>query len=235
MVQLSRSGLTPPSQHDLDSLRAQFARQHCIRLPGLLDPDLLSFIRHRLETAEFAERAHDDIGAELCLTHDVALDLLHFLANDKKLFELVQQLTGCARIGCFIGRIYRMVPGSGHYDSWHSDTRDNRLIGLSLNLGTQCYDGGVFQLRERHSTDILCEVANTGAGDAILFRIARGLMHQVTSVEGTTPKTAFAGWFHARPEFLSLLTNGAGRSREEERTARGRVVDGRRALADGCQ
>jgi hypothetical protein len=225
MVQLTRSGLTLPSQPDLDRLRAEFDRQHCIRLPGLLEPALLNFVRDRLEEAEFNERTHDDIGAELCLRHDVVLDLLHFLANDHKLFTLVQQLTGCDHIGCFVGRIYRMVPGSGHYDSWHSDTRDHRLIGLSLNLGTPGYEGGVFQLRERRSKDILCEVANTGSGDAILFRIAGDLIHQVTPVEGTTPKTAFAGWFHARPEFLSLLANRRDRSAEYEQTPGGDVIE----------
>jgi hypothetical protein len=218
MVQLTRSGLTLSSQQALESLRAQFDRQHCIRLPGFLDSNLLSFVRGRLEEAEFAERAHDDIGVELCLKHDTALDLLYFIANDQRLFGLVQQLTGCDRIGCFLGRIYRMAPGSGHYDSWHGDTINHRLIGMSVNLGARKYAGGLFQLRERRSPNIVCEVANTGSGDAILFRIASDLVHRVTSVEGTTPKTAFAGWFHSEPEFLSLFANGARRSVEQEQT-----------------
>ena len=216
MVQITRSGLIPPAQQELESLREQFDRQHCIRLPGLLEPALVSFVRRRIEEAEFDERPHEKISLELCLRHDVALDLLHFLANDKRLFGLVEQLTGCDRIGCFIGRIYRMVPGSGHYDSWHSDAMDHRLIGLSVNLGMQSYDGGVFQLSERHSKDILCEVANTGSGDGILFRIADNLTHRVTTVEGTTPKTAFAGWFHSEPEFLSLFAHGTARGVEQE-------------------
>jgi len=93
---------------------------------------------------------------------------------------------------------------------------DHRLIGLSVNLGMQSYDGGVFQLSERHSKDILCEVANTGSGDGILFRIADNLTHRVTTVEGTAPKTAFAGWFHSEPEFLSLFANGTARGVELE-------------------
>ena len=229
MVQLTRSGLTFRSQPDLDRLRAEFNRHHCIRLPGLLEPALLHFVRDRLEEAEFNERSHDDIGVELCLRHDVVLDLLHFLANDQKLFTVVQQLTGCDHIGCFVGRIYRMVPGSGHYDSWHSDTRDHRLIGLSLNLGAPAYEGGVFQLRERRSKDILCEVANTGSGDAILFRISSDLVHQVTAMEGTTPKTAFAGWFHAEPEFMSLLADGTPLGGDQQQETRRSAEDAGRS------
>jgi hypothetical protein len=82
---------------------------------------------------------------------------------------------------------------------------------MSVNLGAQRYNGGLFQLRERRSPEILCEVANTGPGDAILFRIANQLVHQVTAVEGTIPKTAFAGWFRSEPEFRSLLADRARR------------------------
>ena len=212
MIHLTRSGPTLPTSADLERLRAQFDRQHCIRLEGFLAPAVLSFIHDRLDVAEFTQKAHGDISVELRLQPDAALDLLHFLGNDERLFALVQQLTGCGHIGCFLGRIYRMVPGSGHYDSWHGDTLDHRLIGMSVNLGAQRYDGGLFQLRERRSPEILREVANTGPGDAILFRIANELVHQVTAVDGTTPKTAFAGWFRSEPEFRSMLADRARRA-----------------------
>jgi hypothetical protein len=211
MIRLSRCGPTLPSSVALGPLRVQFDRQHCIHLEGFLAPALLNFIHDRLEATEFTKRVHDDIGVELCPQDDTALDLLHFLGNDERLFALVQQLTGCGHIGCFLGRIYRMEPGSGHYDSWHADTIEHRLIGMSVNLGAQRYDGGLFQLRECRSPEILCAVANTGPGDAILFRIANELVHQVTAVEGTTPKTAFAGWFRSEPEFRSMLANRARR------------------------
>ena len=66
---------------------------------------------------------------------------------------------------------------------------------------------GVFQLRECDSETMLMEVPNTSPGDAILFRIARHIQHRVTAVEGTVPKTAFAGWFVSEPNFLELLVS----------------------------
>ena len=185
----------------------QFDGEHCVRLPGFLDAELLSFVQKLVERARFDVRVHENIGVELCLTDDVALDLLHFLSNNPVLFGVVRQITGCSRIGCFLGRVYRMVPGAGHYDSWHSDTVAHRLVGMSVNLGTHVYDGGVFSLREASSKKLLCEAVNTGPGDAIAFRIAPYLEHRVTPLEGTMPKTAFAGWFHSEPQFLSLLTH----------------------------
>ena len=74
---------------------------------------------------------------------------------------------------------------------------ENRLIGMSLNLSKDVFQGAVFQLRDRYSKRILHETANTGCGDAIIFRLADHLQHRNTEVTGTAPKTAFAGWFRS--------------------------------------
>jgi hypothetical protein len=207
VIQLTRSGpvISPAARH-LDRLRTQFDGEHCIRLPAFIDAELLRFIQKHFEHARFDIYVHKNIGVELSLAENVALSLLLFLSNDPKLFDVIRQITGCDRIGCFVGRVYRMAPGAGHYDSWHDDTLEHRLIGMSVNLGAHSYDGGIFRLREASSKKLLCEAVNTGPGDAIVFRIARHLEHCVTTVEGTEPKTAFAGWFKSEPEFLSLLT-----------------------------
>ena len=137
----------------------------------------------------------------------MALRLLFFLSNDPKLFAVIRQITGCGRIGCFIGRVYRMAPGSGHYDSCHSDTTDHRLIGMSVNLGSHSYDGGILRLREESTKRLLCEAVNTGPGDAIHIQVRPGILeHCVTSVEGTVFRNRHSpGGSNREPEFLSLL------------------------------
>ena len=47
MIHLTRSGPTLPASADFARLRAQFDRQHCIRLEGFLAPALLRFIHAR--------------------------------------------------------------------------------------------------------------------------------------------------------------------------------------------
>ena len=205
LVQITRSGtvlLGPPQ--DVENLRSEFDRRHSIRLPQLLDAHLLQLIQDHLDPAQFYERAHGTVGTEFCLTHNKTAGLLHFLTNSPELFRFIEAATGCDRIGCFAGRVYRMMPGAGHYDSWHSDTSDYRMVGMSLNLSTEVFSGGVFQLRNKESEQILCEMPNTGPGDAILFRIAHGLQHQITPIAGAVPKTAFAGWFKSRPDYPFL-------------------------------
>jgi hypothetical protein len=213
MIQIEQSGtfISPVftgSAQDLDRLRAQYERQHCLRFLGFLGPSLLHIIQQRINDAEFYERVHEGIGPnkELCMRDDNPItNLLYFLLNNPRLLDLIRQLTQSGPIGSFSGRVYRFVPGSGHHDAWHDDLGEHRMIGISVNLSDDVYSGGVLQIRDRKSRELVHEVANIGRGDALIFRLADHLQHRVTEVEGTAPKTAFAGWFRSEPDFLSLV------------------------------
>lgn len=208
MIRLTRQGtICSESAQRLEELQAEFARRHYLRLPGLLDSELLDFVQRQIDAGEFQERVHEGIASnkELCMSGNAAFGALLFVMNDEKLFQIMQQLTGCERIRCFAGRVYRVNPGQGHHDSWHNDIGEDRLVGMSINLSKGTYGGGVLQMRDRDSKEIVGEVDNVGAGDAIVFRLSPRLQHRITEVEGPTSKTAFAGWFRARPDFSSLL------------------------------
>jgi 2OG-Fe(II) oxygenase superfamily len=212
MIQITRTGtLVTQSSDELAGLRTAFADQHCVRLPKLLSPELLEFVQRGIRDADFSERVHEGIGSnkELCLYNTSVSVLLHFLINGEALFRVIREITGCLRIGCFFGRVYRFSPDADHHDAWHSDMIEHRLIAMSINLSPEVYFGGILQIRDAKSKQVLHEVANTGFGDAIIFRLADCLQHRVTKVEGTHPKTAFAGWFRSEPDFLSLLKGSA--------------------------
>jgi len=209
VIRLTRRGaVTSLSDTGLERLRSEFDLRHCARLPGLLDPDLLMLLRRTLRSADFYERRHGHIAVESCLSYETAgWRLLDFVANDARLIAAIGSITRSADLQCFTGRVYRMEPYGGHFDSWHSDTHEQRRIGMSINLGEAPYAGGLFQLRDARSKQMLAELSNTTPGDAILFRIAEGLEHSVTRVEGLAPKIAFAGWFRAVPDALTACTS----------------------------
>lgn len=207
-VQIGRNGLVSCGSADrLHDLRRQFDREHFVRLPQLLEPSLLSFIQTEIERGEFYELIHKGIKSnkELCLKQNTAYGALLLFMNDHNLFRVIQSITQCAAIRCFEGRIYRLVPGQGHHDAWHSDLAEDRLVALSINLSTEAYDGGTLQIRDAASGKTVREVPNPGRGDGVLFRLAPQLQHRITEIEGTARKTAFAGWFKAQPDFLTLL------------------------------
>jgi hypothetical protein len=123
------------------------------------------------------------------------------LMNDRRLFELVEEITGCGPIGSFTGRLYRMMPQRNDYASWHDDLAYHRLVAISINVSTGAYLGGILQIRNRESGVIISEVQNIQPGDAIVFRLSPDLEHRVTEVSGGVSRTAYSGWFCSQPVF----------------------------------
>jgi hypothetical protein len=205
MIQLTRSGtVVSASTDDVARLRADFDRQHCVKLPKFFEPGLLQLIQRQIEGATFYRRVHARRGSasgpvELCMEGNTTSGLLLFLVSGDELFRVIEQITGCDPIGHFNGRVYRMHPDSDHYDQWHTDAGRGRMIAMSVNLGTEVYEGGVLQIRERSSKRMVHEVWNDGIGDAIIFRVAPHLEHRVSNIEGSVPRTAYAGWFVRQP------------------------------------
>jgi hypothetical protein len=102
-------------------------------------------------------------------------------------------------------------PIGPHSDSWHNDVDadEGRLVGMSINLGEEPYEGGVFRMRYRETQEVFAEIPNTVPGDATLFHISRELQHMVTAVTGEAPKTAFAGWFRSHGTGFADALRGA--------------------------
>lgn len=117
---------------------------------------------------------------------------------DQELFHFLERLSACNTIGGFVGDVYRMEPGGSTTYSWHTDTHNGNLRAISVNLSSRSYSGGVLQLRDKATGRRICEMSNTGYGDALVFRLSPTLQHRVPPVEGPNPKTAFAGWFHRK-------------------------------------
>lgn len=218
MLKVTRSGMVfSGSDDDIEQARAEFEQNDWIRLPALLDPELWGMLQEQLAGINLEEKI-PSIYRDLNVSDSALLVLL----NNERLFRMIEHITGCGHIGCFRGRTYRIVPGANHHDDshhyheiltgWHTDLNGTRRIALSINLNTEPFQGGVFRLREAKTGRMLCELVNSGFGNAILFRIDERLEHHVSDVEGTVTKTAFSGWFESEPDYRTLLAEGIARS-----------------------
>jgi len=205
--------IVPASAGELESAREWFRAHEYVKLRGLIEPRLLNALLDAIDRSEFRHRVHDGIGTELC-AEGVASTVLEFLMNDPTLVATVSTIAECGAIGCFEGRVYRLVPQSDHYDSWHSDVGQDRLVALSINLGRVPYEGGRLQIRRAEDTVILGEIENLTVGDAVMFRVHPTLRHRVGPVEGRVPRTAYAGWFRTQPNFRELLRQRLSRRGE---------------------
>lgn len=209
MLQISRSGVVVSgSEADIKRARADFDKQDWVRLPAILDLELLGIAQSQLGASQFEEKTAN-LYRELTVADSALPFALLLLLNNQRLFKLIEEITSCGHIGCFRGRIYRIVPGANHHVEWHTDLNGTRLVALSVNLNTEPYEGGILSIREAATERVFCEVTNSGFGDAILFRIDERLQHRVSNVEGTVAKTALAGWFESAPDYRTLLGKGS--------------------------
>ncbi len=189
---------------DLDDLRRQFDAKPYLELPALVAPGLLSVFEMAVGEGNFADRLHPGIGAEVCLESGAGTAACQLVFNDPAFLAIVTRIAGSV-VRCFNGRVYRLDRQSAHYDSWHSDASDGRVVGLSVNLSREPYDGGVLEIRRAMTPEAEHAVASAGFGSAVLFRISPELRHRVTAVRGGRPRTAYAGWFRTSPDFADAF------------------------------
>jgi len=211
--QLTRSGFRAASPDTIDAFRTECARSPCVRFQQFVEPWLRDRWSDAIAAAPFRPRIHKNAeywgGApppnDLVLDAPDLLGQLLFLINDPALFRVVERITGCDPIGCFHGIVYRFVAGLGHADRWHSDMDGNRLAAISLNLGREPFAGGRLQIADASLEHVLFDEANTGFGDAMLFRLSDELKHRVSELEPGPPRTVFTCWFIRRPSYAEWL------------------------------
>lgn len=163
---------------DLETLRATFERDHCVRLSDFLSGPLLERLSSYVADGE-------DGKAEA---------LLFMLLNDAEVFGHVRAITGCRRIGRFEGDLVSTAPGPEHAEHWHGYIFGHGMVSMTVDVSPHPHSGGVLELRDRHSQELVAR-AETSPGDALLARVAPFLQERVTAVEGELPRTVYTGRF----------------------------------------
>ena len=203
-LQLTRSGIrTRLPAGEIRRLAREFDTSHLVLLRQFLDPTMLRLVQSQVKATRFRVSRHRGFGRDLRMNSSPAVSTLNILMNDRELFGAIDRITRCGRIGSLVGAVRRALPGSGNNLGWHDDHQLQRLVAITINLGSVPYEGGVLQIRDTRSKKIVGEISNTGPGDAVLLRIAPNLEHRNTVVLGGVPKTAFSGWFSRAPDFES--------------------------------
>lgn len=188
---------SPPAHRDRMALRREFDHQHAVVLRSFLDEDECEWIRRELENAQFEPNTIEATGkTELLMRPNGVSALLLFKLCDPAMFDLVESITGCARVGDFRGRTYRMVPGAGHVSPWHDDAIQERVAAFTVNLSPEPYEGARLQIKRAADDEIVTEIDDLAFGDAVLIQISRDYQHRNSPLLGTAPKTSYAGFFY---------------------------------------
>lgn len=210
MIQVTRSDVVVSRRDTISSLHDQFAQQHYVILPQFIEKNLLDYAVQRLKTATFYTNIHGGSESEVAREQTVSSDepitnAFFLLLNRPELFQIVQKITECAPIASFAGRFYAIEPNSDYHMDWHTDLGTGYLVGLSIHLTMEAYEGGTFQLRERSTQQILHEVGHVDFGSAHLFRLATFLEHRVTPTVGAIPRMVYTGWFRSKPPYRTSI------------------------------
>lgn len=204
----SRNVAAVSNDSDIRLARDRYQKTHCLKLPDIIDRPLLLRIVELIDDAEVQIDTHGGLALEERFIDSQASIAINFLLNDYGVFKHIEKLTGCDPIGSFIGRCFRTRPTSGNFDKWHDDMDGSRMVGFSINLTPEKFEGGLLEMRYRDTGEIIFHEADRERrdfGDALLFQLKEGLQHRVTCVEGTVPRVAFAGWFRATPDYCETL------------------------------
>lgn len=181
--------------------RDEYAKTHCVFLPGFLEKNTLQTLLDKLDRGGFypKEEGKEDykFGKILALPNESSpVFIFTMLMSDQNLFNIIQSITDCQPIADFIGRIHRSEAGENHEIGWHNDNKDNRLVAISIGLGNNRYTGGKLQIRELGTKNITREFGQLEAGDAVIFKIDQELDHRLTVLESGR-RTVGVGWFRS--------------------------------------
>jgi hypothetical protein len=195
----------------IQNYKDEFAATNCIFVPQLLSGPVLDKLLTKLESTTFETKYEKDSSGKFGEVLFVPLPnpavfTFQLLLNNRDFFSMLEEVTGCATIENFMGRIHRSIGGDDHGIAWHSDNSDNRLLAITLCLGTDDYTGGKLQLRKKESENIIREFGQLNAGDAIIFKISAGLQHRLTTVD-TGKRTVGVGWFRSAPDFNTFASS----------------------------
>ena len=213
MIRLTARGPVVVRDDEWTAQQREFTRRHGVVFRGFVDESILEHVPRMLETSRYITR--EDVDKKGVFARDLTMDgseplegMFFLLLNQPRLFEAIAEFTACGTpIHYFEGRCIKMLPGGGHFDSWHCDsTRDlKRLYGLSINLSWEPFAGGSFRIRNRKTGEVLREVTTSRFGDAHLFRIHGSLQHIVSAVRGEAPRYSYAGWFTGTGDYREVL------------------------------
>jgi hypothetical protein len=214
-MQITQTGFLIPDLKKLNQYREEFRENNCVYIPELIEKKILAKTLVHIQNAEFYENTHLSPSGNVfakdqtIVNNSIALHQIHFLMNNPSLFSAIRYISNCGEIKGFSGRIYRNSPNSFHHLDWHDDMQiANRLLGVSVNLSMDRYEGGYFQIRKKNTSFLLKEVGCGNLGDTHIFNISNFLEHRVTKTEGLYPRIAAAGWFNAESEFSETIKKG---------------------------
>jgi 2OG-Fe(II) oxygenase superfamily len=179
--------------------RAAFACGNAVTLPSAFDPPLLRTILAISRRGPYVPEYIDKIGWRTVEEHDVAGRALRFALERPEFLRWCEAAAGCETVNLIAGAVAEMAAGTDQGLGWHDDRNDGglRRLAVTVHLSETPYEGGLFEMCEKQSGQLLVRQGALPPGSVMLFRIDKRLRHRVTQVMSGGPRRVFAGWLTA--------------------------------------
>jgi hypothetical protein len=180
-----------------DLWSAQFGLQHAAYFPDFLNPDLGDIITKICQSASFAAEYVCGVGDRQIEVSDRAGAALSLALRDRPLLAWLSRVAGRGDVTTASGSVARLAAGTADALDWHDDRVEGRRLAITIDLSTQVFEGGAFEMRRKGCGDPLFVHTPSRFGSALIFQVRSDLEHRVLPVTSGGPRTTFSGWFLA--------------------------------------
>lgn len=161
--------------------------------PGVTD-NLLVALDTIGRRAHFVDQPVPDVGHRRVDRSELAATAMKIAICRPHFLRWVEAVTGCGPVAEMAGWVAETRPGSIDQLGWHRDTAANYAVAFTVHLGSEDYDGGLFEIREFATRRMRFRHDRAQRGDVLLFDIDAALEHRVTAVTGGAARRVFTGW-----------------------------------------
>ena len=183
---------------DREAARADFARTHALHLAQLFEPAFLKALLRLSASTQFKPGSDAPGFREVEASPQPAGRVMNLALNRPELLRWLEDVTGCGHLNAFEGRLVQTLNRPGDLLLWHDDQRttEGRRLALVVDLSTESYEGGEFQIRHKGGENLF-EHHYERAGSALIFEVNSTLEHRVLPLSAGGPRRVFAGWAFA--------------------------------------
>ena len=181
---------------DAGEAAESFAQHRALVCNGVLDPPFLATLQKICGRAQFTSDEVEGVGHREIEVPPRAGGALTLALKRANLLRWIQDVTRCGPIRSVEGRVVQTHPNAQDQLLWHNDLNDpRRRLAITIHLGVQPYEGGMFELRVAKTGEILLRHRHLEPGSALILDVARGLEHRLLPVTSGGPRRVYAGWF----------------------------------------
>ncbi len=178
-------GLSDGLQADVvqGKIAAQFRENSAVILPDLLATDLRRLLKN-LPEPEWVEQFIDQMQGKRLVEAQPRLmtKSLQMTFNRPEFLQWLCAISGETKLAQGDGELSEFR-GAEERLPWHDDRHDKaRRLALVVDLSPGKYEGGQFQLREKHSQEIKIRSGQIPYGSALLFKVRPRFEHSVAPI-----------------------------------------------------